>query len=155
MATYITRTATTTNSIGHSYSSGVPNDTYANSRWYTSFVTSGITIALADIDTVKLFIRVTALTGTETYRCRTDKGTDNWGNTVDASEADFNSTDTNSEDDLSISSTGWKSFDINKNNLDLAGTTWVRLSSVNEDAQEVKSLTFASQDNATASNILY
>lgn len=155
MATYITRTATTTNSIGHSFSSGVPNDTYTNTRWYTSFDTSTITAALADITSVKLYVNVTAITGTETYRCRTDDGTDNWGTTVDASEADFNSTDTNLESDLSLSSTGWKSFTINKNNLDLSGTTWVRLASVNESTQEVKSLTIASQNNATASNRPY
>lgn len=44
MATYIVRTATTTNPVGHSFNANTPvgNDTYANSRFFLSFdVTAG------------------------------------------------------------------------------------------------------------------
>ena len=46
--TWLIRNATTTNAIGHSYAAGSPNDTYGNTRFYTSFNLS----SYADADTV-------------------------------------------------------------------------------------------------------
>lgn len=46
--TWTVRNATTTGVIGHSYTAGSPNDTYANTRFYTSFDLT----AYADADIV-------------------------------------------------------------------------------------------------------
>lgn len=153
--TYLTRTATTTNTVGHSYSTDGIFDTYAYTRFYTSFATSTITSILDDITSVTFNVKVTSVTGTNTYRLRSDDGTDNWGTSLSADAADFDSTDTYDEGSLSIGSTGWKSWSVDKNNLDLSGTTWYRLASCCEEEQSIKVITIASQNNATASNRPY
>lgn len=104
--------------------------------------------------TAKLWIKVTANTGTNNYRVYIDKGTDNWGTVVEANETDFNSTDTIAQGITSIGSTGWKSFDIDVDDIS-AETIWFRIHGAGEGAAESKNITFASQNNATEADRPY
>jgi hypothetical protein len=149
------RNATTTNAVGHSYTTPGGVETWTATRYYNSFDTSTVTPTLSQITAVKLYIYVTSITVGETYTASSDDGVYNWGGTLTADETDWYSTQTNDEGDTSITSTGWKSFTINKNNLDLADTTWVCIKSLTEGANNTKVITFASQNNATPANRPY
>lgn len=52
---------------------------------------------------------------------------DNWGATVEASEADWLSTNDNYHGSVSISTTGWKSIDVDTSVLDLSGDNWFHM----------------------------
>jgi len=108
------------------------------------------------LTSAKLYFKVTATTGTTTVRGHLDKGTDNWGTTVNASEADFSSTDTTqASSDITVNSTGWKSISFDTSNFTSVDTVWFRLSSTGEGVQETVTCTFASQNNATSADRPY
>lgn len=102
--------------------------------------------------TAKLWIKVTANTGTNNYTLKYDKGTDPWTNTLDS--ADWETTDTYTGGTTSIGATGWKSFDFDVVDID-ASTIYVRLQGAGEGAQSTLNATFASQNNATAGDRPY
>lgn len=157
MSTWLLRNGTATNSVGHNNTTNGITDTYANTRYWNSFDTSTVTMALGDIATVEFYIMVTANSGTETYKCHSAISTDaNWGATLVADNNDWTSTAAHLESSLSIGSTGAKSFSIDKNNVDLSGTTYIRLMSNGEATMpETRSITFGSTNNATAANRPY
>ena len=95
---------------------------------------------------VKLWVYVTANHGPVTARCRIDVGTSNWGTALTADEADYASTNTILSDELLVDGTGWVSFDINPNDINWAGTLWVRLSDANEGADSTLTINFNAQD---------
>lgn len=154
MSTWLLRNAATTNTVGHNNKTTGIIDTFANTRYYNSFDTSTVTMALGDIATVELIVKVTANVGTETYKCHSAISSDaNWGATLVADNNDWTSTAAHLESSLSIGSTGVKSFSIDKNNIDLSGTTYIRLmSSAEAVVPDTKSITIASTNNATAAD---
>lgn len=108
------------------------------------------------LTSAKLYFKVTAVVGTTTVRGHLDKGTDNWGTTVDANQTDFDSTDTTvASADKTVSGTGWKSVSFPVAQFTSVDTVWFRLSSTGEGAQETVSVTFASQNNATEADRPY
>ena len=106
------------------------------------------------LTSAKLWIYVTAVTSTLNYYVDIDKGTYNWGTVVEANETDFSSTDTIRQVATSIVSKGWKSFDIDVDDIS-AETIWVRILGAHEDSTTSQNITFASQNNATAGNRPY
>ncbi len=157
MSTWLLRNGTTTNAIGHSNTTGGGSDTYVVTRYWNSFDTSTVTMVLADIATVELYVMVTAQTSTDTYRCHSAISTDtNWGATLVADINDWTSTTAHLESNVAISSTGAKSFSIDKNNIDLAGTTYIRLMSTTEgEMPGTRNITIGSSSNATVANRPY
>ena len=156
MAITWTAVAGTSNIAGHIYQSKSGTDTFTTNRFLTKFLTSDITALLADITSVSLFIKVTAVAGSDDYILTSGKSTDsNWGASIVAGEADFISTADHTEDTLTIASTGWKEFSIDKNNLDLSGETWFKIKNTSEGETASKNITFASQGNTTAGDRPY
>ena len=157
MSTWLLRNGTATNAIGHSNANAGFSDTYAITRYYQSFDTSTITASLTDITSVKFYVMVTANTGTETYKCHSAISSDaNWGATLVADLTDFTSTAAHLEDSISVGGTGVQYFDIDKNNLDLSGTTYFRIMSNGEaNLPETKNMTIGSSSNSTVANRPY
>jgi len=113
MATYTLRNATTTNNASNSFTAGSPFDTYTTGRFYTSFDTSTITATLSDITSVKLYLKITAITGSTSYILKSaDSGDTNWGATLTGDVTDFASTYANTEGSTTPSGTGWSSWDL-------------------------------------------
>lgn len=155
MTTYTT-VAGTTNIAGHIYGSKDGIDTYTTNRFFTKFDTSTVTPTLAQITAVKLYLKVTAVTSTDNYILTSGiSTTSNWGAAINNTYEDFISTADTSESSTSVGSTGWKSWTIDKNNLDLAGETWYKMKGSTEYQANTKNMTFASQGNATPADRPY
>lgn len=105
---------------------------------------------------IKFWVKVTAVTGSPLIRCHYTTGTDNWGASLVAADADFESTkEYEAAADVEVTSTGWISFDLDVANMDVNGTLYVRLQDMNYGAQSTESITFASANNATAGDRPY
>lgn len=88
--------------------------------------------------------------GGTTVHCQTDDGSgDNWGAAVNATQADFESTNTYSESSTACTSVGWHSWTIDPAHVPLGGTLYVRLRSLDENTTTSKFTQFYSQNNAT------
>jgi hypothetical protein len=156
MSISYTSVAGTTNIAGHIYQSKAGTDTWTTNRFCTKFDTSTVIPTIDQITSVKLYLKVTAVTGTDNYILTSGiSTTSNWGVAVNATNEDFISTADTSEGTTSASSTGWKSWAIDKNNLDLAGETWFKLKGSTEYQASTINITFASQGNATAGDRPY
>jgi hypothetical protein len=156
MAITYTSVAGNTNIAGHIFGSKLGTDTYTTNRFFTKFDTSTIIPTIDQITAVKLYLKVTANTGTDDYILTSGISTDsNWGAAVVGDEADFISTADVSEGTTSVGSTGWKSWTIDKTHLDLAGYTWFKLKGSTEFEASTKNITFASQGNATPADRPY
>jgi len=106
------------------------------------------------LSTAKVWVKVTAVTGSGTYRLYIDKGTSNWGTSLDGNETEFNSTQTISCGTASISSTGWKSFDINVSDISNTKIFSVIIG-IGEGTSDSVNCTIASQNNATSADRPY
>jgi hypothetical protein len=106
------------------------------------------------LSTAKLWIKVTAIVGSPTIYLTIDKTTDNWGTVLEANEADFISTGTTAEGSNAISGTGWQSFTIDVDDIS-AENIWFRLRGNAEGGHVTNTITFASQNNATAGDRPY
>ena len=125
MATYKASTTGATIPYGNFYEYHKPTiyqDTYSITRAFLRFNTSQITAALADIVSVKLKVKFTqiAFNPAEMYLRSAISTDDNWGTALTAALADFASTIAHLEDTVYVGSTGWKEFNIDKNNLNLS-----------------------------------
>lgn len=123
--------------------------THTTQRGFMRFDTSSMP-AVGDITDVVLRLRCTGIaTAGGCDICLHSSTTDTWGDDLDATEADFTSTDTNLEDTKSVTSTGSYDFDVDKNNLNDSGDTHFRLRTNNANSGE--GATFATQDHSTQS----
>lgn len=149
--TYIANGTSSTITCGNKYTVGrFGQETYDLTRGFYRFDLSSYGLTLASITSVTFNIYVYNTAGTQNYKLRSAISTDsNWGVAVNANAADFDSTTAHLEDTRSIGSTGWKTFTVDKNNLDLSGTTWFRIAGVNENTTFTTNITTYSQDNAT------
>jgi len=102
--------------------------------------------------TAKLYIKITAVTGTNNYTCLYDDGTDPWTNTLDS--ADWATTETFTGGTTSIGSTGWKSFTLDVDDIS-AMTLYTKIYGAGEGGTDKLDITFASQNNATAGDRPY
>ena len=123
--------------------------THTYNRSYMKFSITDPPFTLDQIDSVVLKVRCTNIIGAGgNIRLRSDINTDNWGADLDATAGDYNSTDTEVEDTISITSTGEHEFDVDKNNLNLNGLTYFRLSYLSTSG--ISTLDFGSQDHGTS-----
>ncbi len=120
-------------------------------RGYMKFNITSPPFTLAEIDSVVLRLYCTAKSVNGTVRLRSAGAGTNWGATLVANSTDYNSTSTELEDDVSITSTGSKDFDVDKNNLNLSGYTYFRVSYLNDGGTQ-SLIQFASQNNGTSAN---
>lgn len=104
------------------------------------------------LSTAKLWIKVTAVTGTNNYTLLYDDGTNPWSNTLDS--ADWDTTETYTGGTTSISSTGWKSFTLDVGDIS-AMTLYTKLYGAGEGGTDKLDITFASQNNATSGDRPY
>jgi hypothetical protein len=110
---------------------------------------------VGDIDSVVFRAYCTSLDGvTATNRLRSATTVDNWGATLQANAADWNSTDVYLEDENTITGTGWWEFAVDKTHLDLSGTTYFRLSDIAENDGLDANVYWASQDAASNRPVL-
>jgi len=162
MATYTVNTSAVTLRSGCKCTFGSPNDTYVRTRMYLKFDLSSYGIVLSTIDTVVLetYVKTIYQSGgggtSGPHDLYSGSAGDNWGTTLQANAADFNSTVANLEDSKTISSTGWLVWAVNKNNLNLSGTTYfkVRLTAGVENGTGYEYVDFYSQNNATLRPVL-
>lgn len=97
-------------------------------RWFTVIDLTGSGLVLGDITSVKFRINVANLVSTGTYKLRhTTIFLNSWQTTLDATQADHESTNTNDEGNIAITSTGWKEWTVDKNHLNLNGKNWFRI----------------------------
>jgi len=133
MATYLAKGATNTYfTVGSYYTPGDPLDTYHSTRAYMRFDLSGTGLSLGDITSVKLYVypHYQQAGGVDISTLKSAISTDsNWGTTVDATEADWLSTAAHIEDTgVDLSTNGaYVSYTIDKNNIDLSGTLWLKI----------------------------
>ncbi len=104
--------------------------------------------------TAKLWVKVTAVTGSGDYRLYIDKGTSNWATSLDGNETEYNSTQTITCGTTAISSTGWHSFDITPSDIDNV-TIYAVIVGIGEGTGTTHTATIASQNNATAADRPY
>ena len=96
--------------------------------------------------TAKLWIYVTTIPVNTTLKLQVGTAGDNWGTTLAANQADFESTFTNEGETKTITGTGWHSFTFDYGWVDVGGTTWFRLRSNGEGNQNNRSLLFNTED---------
>lgn len=150
MTTYTKDSTAVTFFSGTTFTSGSPNDTYVTRRGFMRFDTS--TISRVRTKKAALLLNVTAVSGgTQNHTIRTDAAT-GWGTTLDATQADFESTTTAAGDDVSITSNAKYRFRIPKAQLNYSGTTWFKLKKSNESEAATKTIRVSSQNNATPAN---
>lgn len=156
MATYKKNDALTYLLVGNNRSTKSGMDTYQATRCYLRFDTSTITPSVSNITAVDLTMNMESYSfNTDTVRAKSAKSTDtNWGTALTADGTDFSSTNAHNEGTADCSSTGTKTFSIDKNNLDYSGTTWFRLSLENYEYNYYYNVVirFSSQDHATQAN---
>lgn len=140
----------TTMRSGHRYTSGLFNDTYNNSRAFMKFDLSGAGLSVDGIESIELRTYVSAVFGgQESHRLRSAIDPNGWGAVLEATAADFTSTATNIEvSSKAISSTGWQAWSCNKNNLDLTGFTYYRISAIHENDKTYRYADFSTQNAA-------
>jgi len=145
--------------FGNTYSVRLGFGTYILTRAFMKFDLSAQGLTVADVESATLNIKISAVSFNNCdVCCKSAISTDdNWGATLDASQADFEGTAAHLEDTISLTTTftGWKSFDIDINNLDFAGTTYFKLCSSLENTTTNGGVTFASQNNGTAADRPY
>jgi hypothetical protein len=153
MATYKFNSTAIDIKFSNNYSANTPigRDTYSMLRGFIRFNTSTITALLADITAVKLKFRVLGLSFNSSYaQAYSALSSDsNWATALAATVEKFASTFANIEGSVLITGTGNYELDINKNNLDLGGTTWMRLCSSYEYSQSNSVISIASENNTT------
>ena len=105
--------------------------TFTQRRGYMQFDMSGEGLSLGDVDFVKLhnYCHVVFNAGHEYFVRSADSGDANWGPTLVAANPDFVSTAAHLEDSKTISGTGAKIWDVDKNNIDFSGITYARITS--------------------------
>lgn len=106
----------------------------------------------------RFWFKVTAVSTGCTVRVRLAHAADsNWGATLSGDVTDFESTNTHLQTaEVAVTTTGWKSVDLDPSLLTLGtGVLYLRMSDKNEGAQSTGSITFASQNNATAGDRPY
>ena len=90
--------------------------------------------------------------GGGTYNLRSDIGPNNWGLSLGASAPEYAakwlSTATTLEDEQTVNATGWYVFPIDKNLVNWDGQIWLRMADQDELILEIKSVAFATQDDA-------
>lgn len=135
--------------VGNKFVKGKFGDTYTLTRGFLKFDLSSWGLILSEIASVNLKINVGTVVGSQTYNLRSATTSNNWGTTLDATQTDFESTNTNLEYSQIISTTGIKTFTVNKNNLDLSGFNYFRLAGTNENTTITTNITFNSQNSST------
>ena len=131
----VSYTAYGTTSLEASYKAGFksPNYTYTKRRIFMAFDLTGSGLTAADVVSVELIMYCNALiSGGTTVTLKSATGASGFGATIDATAADFTSTLTNTEDNQSISATGYYTFTVDKNNLDYNGRCYFRMTSDDE-----------------------
>jgi hypothetical protein len=154
MATYKANSTFTYIITGNSYSERYGLATYGVTRAFVRFDTSTVTPPLADITAVDLIMNcTTASGGGDTVLVRSaNSGDTNWGTTITNTVGDFASTNAHAEGTANCTSTGTKTFSINKNNLDLSGVTWFRFQLYTKEyGTNTSAVWFSSANHGTAS----
>jgi hypothetical protein len=156
MATYKANSTVSYLVIGNSWTNSAGYDTYGITRAFMRFDTSAITPDVANITAVDLVMNVEAVNfNSDSVTITSAISTDtNWGTALTAIVGDFASTNANWEDSVSCSTTGSKTFSIDKNNLDYSGTTWFRAAISNYEYAHAYNVNirFSSQNHATQAN---
>lgn len=101
---------------------------------------------------IKYWFYVTQITGVgSTIRVRWDQTANNWGTTLDATQADFESTNTNeAAATVTPVSTGWHSINLDPATVALSGTIWIRLSDIGENNQSAGGVRWTTADGSVA-----
>jgi hypothetical protein len=126
--TYTVNTAGVTMLVGTKTTLGSPNVTDWT-RGYMKFNLAGLGITLAKTISVKLRVYVASqIGGAMPYICQMSKvlGT-SWGDVLQATQADHDSTKDYNEETKTINGLGWVEFEINKAHLNYSGWNWFRL----------------------------
>jgi hypothetical protein len=84
--------------------------------------------------------------GTTARLCSAQSGDANFGAAVDANQADFESTHEHVEDEITVSGTGWKVWDVDPDNLDFSGMAYFRLQDGAESEEAVRLFAIRSAD---------
>jgi hypothetical protein len=123
-------------------------------RSFVKFDISGGGYAIEDIQTAQLKLICVTVAGAAdlTVRLKTGSATNNWGATLLATLADFESTDAYDEEDVEVHATGTYYWTIDKEHLNLSGLTYFRLQCTEESTLNQSYVDFYSQNNATAAN---
>ena len=129
--------------------------TYSVTRAFVRYDTSTITADLADITAVDLVVNVESLTTggcTALLQSSISSDSNDWGTTITNTVGDFASTNSRNEGTAACTSTGVKTFSVDKTHLDLSGVTWFRIRA-NSIEYTTTSGTFriSSENNANSS----
>jgi hypothetical protein len=145
----------TTMRSGHRYVGGVPNDTYTRTRAFLKFNLSPLALTLAQIGVVTLRVYAkTVFSGPTIHRLRFGDAGDNWGALIDATDADWLSTDVYIEEEKLVNATGWWEFVVDKNHLNLSGMNYFRIATLNETAVSYEYVDWYSQNSAINKPVL-
>lgn len=126
--------------------------TFTQRRSYMKFDMSGEGLSLGDVDYVQLHTYChSVFGGTHSYFLRHSLDPNGWGTTLEANQADFVSTADNLQDTLSIGSTGWKIWDVDKNDLDFTDWNYFRITTASPGVGSNNSAGFRTQNYGTAS----
>ncbi len=125
---------------------------FNSNRLFFRFDLTGSGLILADLGSAIFQFNVTAVLGTDGhYTVRSDPGGNDWGTTIDATAADFTSTDTSLEWDSLINSTGIKSATVDPAHLNLNGWNYIRIGFANASGGQ-KRITVNMQEATTQAN---
>jgi len=150
MTTYAADSTSVTFFVGTNFTSGSPNDTYITRRGFTRYTTSSLNSLR--VKKSRLTFNISAVTGgSQTHALLVDNSA-GWGTTLDATQADFESTTTPTGDVNTISSTAKYSWRVPKQLLNYTGQTWFKLKKNDESEQGTKTIRVSSQNNATPAN---
>jgi len=153
--TYAVNTSLGTVRVGRSFKSTITVDTYTLYRSYFKFDLSALGLVVGDIDTVVFRVYCSFIVGAiSTHRLRSTTTVDNWGTILEASEADWASTNAYNEDENTISVLEWYEFAVDKTHLDLSGTTYFRISDIEENGLVDSLVYYASQNAASNRPVL-
>ena len=124
--------------------------THIQHKSFLKFTAAAWGLSVDDVESVRLRIRVTYSVGTDNYKLYSAKsGDSNWGVALTADATDWLTTQAHLEDTVAIGSTGYKYFDINKNNIDWAGWTWFKIMGSFPAYPAYSTITFGAQNHAT------
>lgn len=108
-------------------------NTFTQQRVFLPFDLSSYGLDAGRVESATLILRCASIVGGGCIvRLSSATGASGFGATLDATNADWNSTNTYTEDELAVTSTGTKQWSIDPTHLDYGGVTYLRLKNIDE-----------------------
>lgn len=99
---------------------------------------------------VEVRVRATAVSTGVTIVCEWSQSANNWGSAIETDGRDWATTNDTTEEQIACTTANaYYTWEINPALLDFSKTLYVRFRDINENAQNTRSTTIASQNNTT------